>query len=109
MRQPQRTIEEVFIEGKGLLTSTQLLKMHDDDWGFLRDEETRFHRTGVGLSLRCHECSGPVYVKAFRVQGELSRPMFAHHKDADRTFGAVPADEIDGDKVQVIAEVDPWA
>ena len=27
----------------------------------------------------------------------------------DGTFGAVPADEIDGDEVQVIAEVDPWA
>jgi hypothetical protein len=28
---------------------------------------------------------------------------------ADGTFGAVPADEIDGDEVQVVAEVDPWA
>ena len=27
----------------------------------------------------------------------------------DGSFGAVPADEIDGDEVQVIAEVDPWA
>ena len=27
----------------------------------------------------------------------------------DESFGAVPADEIDGDEVQVIAEVDPWA
>ncbi len=27
----------------------------------------------------------------------------------DGTFGAVPADEIDGDEVQVVAEVDPWA
>ena len=27
----------------------------------------------------------------------------------DGTFGAVPANEIDGDEVQVIAEVDPWA
>ena len=25
------------------------------------------------------------------------------------TGGAVPADEIDGDEVQVVAEVDPWA
>ncbi len=27
----------------------------------------------------------------------------------DGTLGAVPADESDGDEVQVIAEVDPWA
>jgi len=27
----------------------------------------------------------------------------------DGTFGAVPVDEIDGDEVQVVAEVDPWA
>jgi hypothetical protein len=27
----------------------------------------------------------------------------------DGTFGAVPANEIDGDEVQVVAEVDPWA
>jgi hypothetical protein len=27
----------------------------------------------------------------------------------DGTFGAVPADEIDGDEVRVVAEVDPWA
>ena len=27
----------------------------------------------------------------------------------DGTFGAVPADEIDGDEVQVVADVDPWA
>ena len=26
----------------------------------------------------------------------------------DGTFGAVPADEIDGDEVQVVAEYDPW-
>lgn len=84
MRLPQRTIEEVFIEGKGPLTSAQLLAMHDDEWGFLRDEATRYHKTGEGLSLRCHECGGPVYVKAVRSQGELSRPMFAHYKDADR-------------------------
>ncbi len=57
--------------------------MHDDEWGFLRDETTRFNKTGEGLSLRCHECGGPVYVKAVRAQGEVSRPMFAHHKDAD--------------------------
>jgi hypothetical protein len=84
MRPPQRTIEEVFIEGKGTLTSTQLLTMHDDEWGFLRDEVTRYRKTGEGLSLRCHECGGPVYVKAVRTQGELSRPMFAHRKDADQ-------------------------
>ncbi len=27
----------------------------------------------------------------------------------DGSYGAVPADEIDGDEVQVVAEVDPWA
>lgn len=27
----------------------------------------------------------------------------------DGTYGAVPADEIDGGEVQVVAEVDPWA
>ena len=27
----------------------------------------------------------------------------------DGTFGAVPADEIDGDEVQVLVEIDPWA
>ena len=27
----------------------------------------------------------------------------------DGTYGAVPADEIDGDEVQVLVEVDPWA
>ena len=27
----------------------------------------------------------------------------------DGTYGAVPADEIDGDEVQVLAEIDPWA
>jgi hypothetical protein len=27
----------------------------------------------------------------------------------DGTFGAVPADEIDGDEVLVVAEHDPWA
>jgi hypothetical protein len=59
--------------------------MHDDEWGFLRDETTRFNKTGEGLSLRCHECGGPVYVKAVRAQGELSRPMFAHRKDADHS------------------------
>jgi len=26
----------------------------------------------------------------------------------DGTFGAVPADEIDGDEVQVLTEIDPW-
>ena len=26
----------------------------------------------------------------------------------DGTFGAVPADEIDGDEVQVLVEYDPW-
>jgi hypothetical protein len=83
MRVPQRTIEEVFIDGRGPLTSAQLLAMHDDEWGFLRDETTRFSKTGEGLSLRCHECGGPVYVKAVRAQGELSRPMFAHRRDAD--------------------------
>ena len=83
MRLPQRTIEEVFIVGRGLLTSAQLLAMHDDEWGFLRDETTRFKRTGEGLSLLCHQCGGPVYVKAVRAHGEVSRPMFAHHKDAD--------------------------
>lgn len=84
MRIPQRTIEEVFIEGKGPLTSGQLLSMHADEWRFLRDEATRFHKTGEGLSLRCHQCGGPVYIKAFRAQGEQSLPMFAHFKDADR-------------------------
>jgi hypothetical protein len=83
MRRPQRTIEEVFIEGRGTLTSVQLLAMHDNEWGFPRDEATRFNKTGEGLSLRCHECGGPVYVKAVRAQGEPSRPMFAHRKDAD--------------------------
>jgi hypothetical protein len=27
----------------------------------------------------------------------------------DGTYGAVPADEIDSDEVQVLAEIDPWA
>ena len=27
----------------------------------------------------------------------------------DGSYGAVPADEIDGDEVQVVAEYDPWA
>ena len=27
----------------------------------------------------------------------------------DGSFGAVPAEEIEGDEVQVITEVDPWA
>ena len=27
----------------------------------------------------------------------------------DGTYGAVPADEIDGDEVLVVAEHDPWA
>ena len=27
----------------------------------------------------------------------------------DGTFGAVPADEIDGDEVSLVAEIDPWA
>ena len=27
----------------------------------------------------------------------------------DGTYGAVPADEIDGDEVQVVGEIDPWA
>jgi hypothetical protein len=27
----------------------------------------------------------------------------------DGSFGAVPADEIDGDEVQVLVEIDPWA
>ena len=27
----------------------------------------------------------------------------------DGTFGAVPADEVDGDEVQVLVEIDPWA
>jgi hypothetical protein len=27
----------------------------------------------------------------------------------DGTFGAVPAYEIDGDEVQVLVEIDPWA
>ena len=27
----------------------------------------------------------------------------------DGTFGAVPADEIDGDEVSLIVEIDPWA
>ena len=27
----------------------------------------------------------------------------------DGTFGAVPADEIDGDEGQVLTEIDPWA
>jgi len=27
----------------------------------------------------------------------------------DGTFGAVPADEIDGDAVEIVAEHDPWA
>ena len=97
MRLPQRTIEEVFIEGKGPLTSAQLLAMHDDEWGFLRDEATRFHKTGEGLSLRCHECGGPVYVKAVRSQGELSRPMFAHYKDADRNCPWFTGDTITPD------------
>ena len=26
----------------------------------------------------------------------------------DGTFGAVPADEIDGDEVALVAEIDPW-
>jgi hypothetical protein len=26
----------------------------------------------------------------------------------DGTYGAVPADEIDGDEVQVISELNPW-
>lgn len=97
MRLPQRTIEEVFIEGKGPLTSAQLLAMHDDEWGFLRDEATRYHKTGEGLSLRCHECGGPVYVKAVRSQGELSRPMFAHYKDADRNCPWFTGDTITPD------------
>lgn len=97
MRLPQRTIEEVFIEGKGPLTSTQLLAMHDDEWGFLRDEATHFHKTGEGLSLRCHECGGPVYIKAVRAKGELSRPMFAHYKDADRNCPWFTGDTITPD------------
>lgn len=97
MRLPQRTIEEVFIEEKGPLSSTQLLAMHDDEWGFLRDEATRFYKTGEGLSIRCHECGGPVYVKAVRAQGELSRPMFAHYKDADRNCPWFTGDTINPD------------
>ena len=85
MRLPQRTIEEVFIEGRGTLTSTQLLAMHEDEWGFLRDEARRFYSTGEGLSLRCHECGSPVYVKAVRAFGEFSRPMFQHYKHADKS------------------------
>jgi len=27
----------------------------------------------------------------------------------DGTYGAVPADEIDGDEVMLVAEIDPWA
>lgn len=27
----------------------------------------------------------------------------------DVTYAAVPADEIDGDKVQVLVKIDPWA
>lgn len=27
----------------------------------------------------------------------------------DGSFGAVPADEIDGDEVHVLVEMDPWA
>lgn len=83
MRKPQRTIEEVFIDGRGTLTSSQLLAMHDDEWGFLRDETTRYNKTREGLALRCHECGGQVYVKVARAKGEASRPMFQHHKGAN--------------------------
>ena len=27
----------------------------------------------------------------------------------DGTYGAAPADEIDGDEVQVVGKIDPWA
>jgi hypothetical protein len=83
MKIPQRTIEEAFIEGRGTLTSTQLLEMRDDDWGFLRDEVTRFAVKGEGLSLICHECGGPVYIRAVRARDEKSRPLFAHRNGAD--------------------------
>ena len=42
-------------------------------------------------------------------EGETRLVSIVVFQAGDGTFGAVPADEIDGDEVQVVAEVDPWA
>ena len=61
---------------------------------------------------------GPVargMVPRLRVDG-MRRPLAATlmvsivvFQAGDGSYGAVPADEIDGDEFQLVAEVDPWA
>ena len=56
-----------------------------------------------------------VEVAGFRVD-DMRRPLAATlmvsivvFQARDGTFGAVPAGEIEGDEVQVLVEIDPWA
>lgn len=81
-RKPQRTIEAAIIERIGPVTAPNLLGMHDDSWGLLRDRITDRHNGDDGLIARCMACGSEVYIRTAKAKG-ISRPLFQHYNGGD--------------------------
>ena len=82
LRQPQRTLEAAIIEGIGLVTAHDLLSTDENRWGIWRDRITDRRQGKEGLTARCGNCDGAVYIKTAKLRG-VSRPLFAHYSGSD--------------------------
>lgn len=81
-RRPQRVVEAAIIENVGPVTAHELLKMHDNEWGTLRDQITDRRNGNDGLVARCMACECNVYIRAPKSQG-VARPAFWHYSGSD--------------------------
>ncbi len=82
-KEPQRTIEVAIVDGgHGPITATELLKMNDSEWGYLRDRITEKRCGDRGLTALCLACGFPVYIKPAPFS---TLPQFAHYKGAPKS------------------------
>lgn len=79
---PQRIVEAAIIERIGPVTARDLLAMHDDSWGFLRDQITDGRYGKAGLMARCMACESAVYIRTSKLRG-VARPLFQHYSGSD--------------------------
>jgi hypothetical protein len=75
---PQRTIEAASVASIGLVFAADLVAMHSNTWGFLRDRITDWHRGRDGLRATCLSCDGDVYIRTAHRRGK-NLPLFQHY------------------------------
>lgn len=63
----------------GPLLARELVAMHEDDWGVLRDRITDHRHGKKGLIARCLACESHVFIQT-RILNGKRLPLFAHYK-----------------------------